>query len=59
MHIPWRDEDLQRAEVGGLKFTRQQAERMRRQVAERLEAELDRSDKTRASANPGSLADPM
>lgn len=37
MHIPWRNDDLQRAEVGGLKFTRQQAERMRKQVQQRWE----------------------
>jgi hypothetical protein len=41
MHIPWREDDLQRAEVGRLKFTRQQAERMRKQVTERRKVEAD------------------
>jgi hypothetical protein len=41
MHVPWKVDALKRAEVGGLKFTREQAERMRKQVAARSEAERE------------------
>jgi hypothetical protein len=57
MRVPWGDEDLERAEVGKLKFDSQQAERIRQQVAERLEAERDRSDQAREPGGSTPLAD--
>ena len=56
MHAPWRGDDLQRAEMGGLKFTREQAERMRRQVIARSQSEIELAAVTVASAHSGSLA---
>ena len=60
MHVPWQAGDLQRAKVGGLKFTREQAERMRKQVVARSEAEMGAAAATMASADhPKSLAGRM
>lgn len=39
MHIPWRDDDLKRAEIGGLTFLPKQARAMRKDSAKRIAAE--------------------
>ena len=51
MHVPWRAADLQRAEMGGLKFSREQAERMRKQVLARSEAEMEMAKRLSADSN--------
>jgi hypothetical protein len=54
MRVPWRTDDLRRAEAGGLKFTRGQAEQMRTQVAARSEAASEAAARTRP-LGPSSL----
>ena len=41
MHIPWREDDLKRAKIGGLTFTPKQARAMQNDSAKRIAAERD------------------